>query len=97
MTNQAPAKNNQPAPSTAAIQSKPGRPVSGINTPTPLEPIATAPATKQMTVPSAHTAATVESFKVLIALTLAPQYPDSASEGSPHFLEVLDLGSIGPG
>jgi hypothetical protein len=56
-----PKENNPLAPSTAAIQSRPGRPVSRINTPTPLEPIATAPTTKQITVPSAHTAATVES------------------------------------
>src|SRR5688572_3822686 len=97
MTSQAPAKNNQPASSTAAIQSRPGRPVSGINTPTPLEPIATAPTTKQMTVPSAHMAATVESFKVLIALTLAPQYPDGASEGSPSFWRFLILVRLGPG
>src|SRR5215207_9469993 len=73
MTNQAPVKNNQPARSTAAIQSRPGRPVSGINTPTPLEPIATAPTTKQTTVPSAHAAPTVESLSVLIIPTLAPR------------------------
>jgi hypothetical protein len=75
MTNQALTKNPPPAASTAAIQSRPGRPVSGINTPAPLEPIATAPPTKQMTVPSARTAATVESLSVLISLTLAPRYP----------------------
>jgi hypothetical protein len=54
-------KNNPLALSTSAIQFRPSRPVSGISTPTPLLPIATAPATKQMTVSSAHTAATVES------------------------------------
>jgi hypothetical protein len=36
----------------------------------------------------------VESYKVLITPTLAPQYPDGASE-DPQFLEALDLGSIG--
>src|SRR5687767_14163468 len=74
MTNQAPAKNNQPAPATVAIQSRPGRPVCGINTPTPLEPMATAPSRKQITVPSAHPAPTVESLSVLITATLALRY-----------------------
>ena len=44
--------------------------------------------------PSAQTAATVESFSVLIALTLALQYPAGTSDGS-HFLDALDLG-LGP-
>lgn len=83
MTNQAPTKNNPPAPATAAVQSLPGRPVSGINTPTPLDAIATAPATKQTTAPSADTAATVESFSVFITPTLAPQYSDGGSERLP--------------
>ena len=74
MINQAPAKNNQPAAFTFAIHSRPGGPVSGISTPTPLEPIATPPSTKQITVPSAHTAPTVDSLSVLIAPTLASQY-----------------------
>jgi len=74
MINQAPAKNSQPAASTFAIHSRPGGPVSGISTPTPLEPIATPPSTKQITVPSAHTAPTVESLSVLIAPTLASRY-----------------------
>ena len=47
----------------------------GDHTPTPLEPTATAPSTEQMTVPSAQTAATVESLSVLIAPTRAPPYP----------------------
>jgi hypothetical protein len=75
MINQAPAKNNQPAAFTFAIHSRPGGPVSGISTPTPLEPIATPPSTKQITVPSAHTAPTVESLSVLTTPTLASQHP----------------------
>jgi hypothetical protein len=96
MTNQAPAKNNQPAPSTAAIQSRPGGPVSGISTPTPLEPIATAPSTKQIIVPSAHTAPTVESLSVLIAPTLASQYPGCYVQGFPRLLEAGLSPTTGP-
>src|SRR5215212_5732078 len=85
MINHAPAKNNQPAASTFVIHSRPGGPVSAINTPTPLEPIATPPSTKQITVPSAATAPTVESLSVLIAPTLAPQYPGCYVYGFPRF------------
>jgi hypothetical protein len=70
-------------------------PVSGINTPTPLELIATAPATKQITVPSAHTAATVESLSVLMTLP----WHRSTRVGPPRvpsLLEAVDLGPIGP-
>jgi hypothetical protein len=49
-----------------------------------LKPIATPPSTKQITVPSAQKAATVESLSVLIAPTLALPGPDDTSEGL-HF------------
>jgi hypothetical protein len=56
-----------------------GRWLTGINTPTPLELIATAPSTKQIAVLSAHSAATGESLNVLITPSLAPRYPDGRS------------------
>jgi hypothetical protein len=60
--------------------------------PTPLDAIATAPATKQMTVPSAHTAATVESLSILMTPTLAPPYPDGTSATLWRLLILVRLG-----